>query len=144
VSAFRGGPEIEDYLVRARRILRALGGAVARRLRDAGVFVPEPEGAFYLFPDFDPLRAQLGGRGIKTSDALCERLLEEEGIALLPGSVFGRPPAELTARIAYVDFDGSRALEAARERDLAEPFLREHCDSVITAADRIGAWLAGR
>ena len=41
-----------------------------------------------------------------------QKLLEDTGVALLPGSVFGRPEDELTARFAYVDFDGAKALAA--------------------------------
>ncbi len=41
------------------------------------------------------------------------RLLEETGVALLPGAAFVRSRAELTARLAYVDFDGASALAAS-------------------------------
>ena len=47
-----------------------------------------------------------------TSRELCERLLVETGVAILPGHEFGRPAEELTARLAYVNFDGEQALEA--------------------------------
>ena len=67
-------------------------------------------------------------------------------MALLPGEVFGRDPEELTARLAYVDFDGARALSAVsvipREQPLDETFLRRHCARVIEAIERIAAWTA--
>ena len=91
-----------------------------------------------------PLRRVLAARGIATSMALCERLLDETGVALLPGAVFGREDAELTARLAYVDFDGAKALAAVavipREQPLDETFLRRHCPRVVEAVDRISAW----
>ena len=46
-----------------------------------------------------------------TSAALTERVLREAGVALLPGSAFGCPPDQLTARLAYVDFDGSALIK---------------------------------
>jgi aspartate aminotransferase len=145
VRAFQGGIEIERYLFHARRILRELGKTMARQLRTTGLFVPEPQGAFYLFPDFGPLRGRLAERGITTSDELCERLLEDTGVAVLPGSSFGRPAEELTARLAYVDFDGARALVAAQgiaaDTMLGEGFLRSYCGNLMDATDRLCDWL---
>jgi aspartate aminotransferase len=147
VRAFQGGPSIERYLRQSRRILRALTRHVAHVLRDEGAQVSAPEGAFYLFPDLSPLRERLATRGIHTSAQLCERLLEDTGVAALPGSDFGRPAEELTLRIATVDFDGARALaEAERhppDRPLGKPFLQDCCGPVVEAADRMAAWMFG-
>jgi aspartate aminotransferase len=146
VRAFEGGYEIEDYLFHSRRVLRALGQALTWKLRDAGLFVPAPDGAFYLFPDFGPLEEKLARRGITGSADLCDRILHETGVAMLPGEDFGRPAHELTVRLAYVDFDGARALVASRgishERELDEHFLRVYCEPVMAAADLIGEWVA--
>ncbi|MFQ5600079.1 MAG: aminotransferase class I/II-fold pyridoxal phosphate-dependent enzyme, partial [Candidatus Krumholzibacteriia bacterium] len=145
VRAFQGGLRIERYLWYSRRILSALGKWISRRINEAGLEMDRPRGAFYVFPDFDPFRDKLCGRGITTSNQLCDRLLQETGVAILPGTAFGRPPEELTARIAYVDFDGSRALAAAevlpRDRPLDRAFLQTYCAGVITAIDRICDWL---
>jgi len=56
VRAFAGGPDIDDYLSCSRSVLRAVGPAVAARLRRAGCDLPDPEGGFYLFPDLSRLR----------------------------------------------------------------------------------------
>lgn len=145
VRAYQGGTQIERYLWLSRRILRALGREVTRQLRGAGASVCKPQGAFYLFPDFQPLAEGLAARGITTSRQLCERLLEDTGVALLPGEDFGRPPEELTARLAYVAFDGARALAAAenepRDNPLNGEFLERYCGQVTEAARRIAAWL---
>lgn len=145
VIAFEGGEDLERYLAHARRVLAALGRWCARRLAAAGTHCAQPSAAFYVFPDFAPLREKLAARGITTSVALCERLLEETGVALLPGSVFGREESELSARLAYVDFDGARAMGAVsvipREQPLDETFLRRHCPRVVEAIERITAWI---
>ena len=49
---------------------------------------------------------RLRARGIVTSAALCRGLLDDMGVAILPVVDFGRPDGELTARLAYVDFNG--------------------------------------
>jgi aspartate aminotransferase len=145
VRAFDGGLTIEHYLRQSRRVLKALGELVHAQLTGLGLDLAPLEGGFYAFPDFSPLRARLAERGITTSARLCSRLLEETGVAVLPGSCFGRPEEELTVRLAYVDFDGSRALAAAEQvpidEDLDGEYLRRNCDNVVTAMERMCAWL---
>ncbi|MEX0715292.1 MAG: aminotransferase class I/II-fold pyridoxal phosphate-dependent enzyme, partial [Planctomycetaceae bacterium] len=146
VRAFRLGEEIEDYLHRARRILGSLGRRLANRLRTDDIEVPDPQGGFYLFVDFERHRERLAARGIRTAAAMCESLLTEAGVAILPGSDFGRPDTELTARIAYVNFDGEAALEGARGVAGHEPldlaFLTQYCERTLSAIDRVCAWIA--
>ncbi|MEJ2131873.1 MAG: aminotransferase class I/II-fold pyridoxal phosphate-dependent enzyme, partial [Gammaproteobacteria bacterium] len=114
-------------------------------LHKAGVQVAHPKGGFYCFPNFDPLRAKLAKRRIGTSETLCERLLEETGVAMLPGTVFGRPATELSARIAFVDFDGAAALKAAEDLEPEalpdQAFLQAHCGPVVEAMSRLANWL---
>lgn len=52
---------------------------------------PEPQGAFYLFPDvgaYIGARTQ-AGQTIDTTETLCFHLLDEFDVALVPGSAFG-------------------------------------------------------
>lgn len=145
VRAFQGGLDIERYLAHSRRILKHLGRWSAKMLNDAGVRTNRPDGGFYLFPDFEPLRDVLLPRGIADSPSLCRRLLDETGVAILPGSDFGRDPSELTARLAYVDFDGSKALFASVQVPLSEPlgddFLETNCPNVTAAIRRLCDWV---
>jgi len=145
VRAFREGPEIDHYVAHSRRILGALGALLAERLKQTGAIVLPPQGGFYVFPDFSPLGEKLRARGIRTSHDLCQRLLNETGVAILPGSAFGRDPEELTARLAYVDFDGEGALAVSDsiplDQPLDEAFLLAHCGRVVEAVDRIGEWV---
>ncbi len=142
IRAYQGGAEIDDYLARSRRVLKALGPAVAARLREAGCSLPEPEGGFYLFPDFSAHREKLNSRGVVTSRQLCGRLLNDVGVACLPGTDFGRSATEFTVRLAYVDFDGAAALKAAdSDVPMNGSLLRQYCPNVIAAADRIKEWL---
>ncbi|MBE0478028.1 pyridoxal phosphate-dependent aminotransferase [Candidatus Aerophobetes bacterium] len=64
-----------------------------------GVKVNKPQGAFYIFPDFsDFLGASYEKKEIKNSIDLADYLLEEAGIAVVPGSAFG---LEGYLRISY-------------------------------------------
>jgi aspartate aminotransferase len=147
VSAFLGGAPIERYLLHVRRILGALGRRCADELLRAGIRVHPAEGAFYLFPDFAPLADRLAARRIRDSVTLCDRLLEETAVAVLPGEAFGRPAVELTLRLAYVDFDGARALAASETVPLDQPlpdsFVDQFCPGPATACGRIAHWAAG-
>lgn len=147
VRAFQGGPEIQRYLWQSRAILAALGTWIAGQLNTAGIATLEPEGAFYLLPNFEHFRTRLAGLGIGNSAQLCERLLQDTGVAILPGVAFGRPAHELTARLAYVDFDGSRCISAFSQRGSDQPidheFLHQYCPNLTRATQRICQWVAG-
>lgn len=61
-------------------------------LRSLGIDCFDPEGAFYVFPD-------ISGYGMD-SETFCERLLCENGVAIVPGNAFGEC-GEGFARISY-------------------------------------------
>lgn len=109
--------------------------------------VAPPQGAFYIFPDFTPLKDKLAARGISTSTEMCEKILEQTGVALLPGTSFGRPDHELTTRLALVDFDGAKALSTSGRYPLSEPlpddFLGNCCFKVVEGIDRLCDWVNG-
>jgi aspartate aminotransferase len=145
IRAFKGGIVIERYLWNSRRILKGLGNLLSQRLKEAGIRVAMPHGAFYLFPDFSDFQELLAGRGISTSQEFCNQLLTEAGVAILPGIAFGRPEKELTARISYVDFDGARALAATEQIPHHEPLshdmLKQYCGHTIDAIEKLCDWL---
>ncbi len=147
ITAFAEGPDIQDYLVHSRRVLGAIGNQLAAGLRDAGAEVLDPQGGFYLFPDFEPIADRLRARGIGTNREMCTRLLEDTGVAILPGADFGRRPTEFTTRLAYVDFDGGAALNGSREVPMGESldasWVRKFAPRVMEAADRIADWMKG-
>ncbi len=113
VAAYKDVPAMEAHLSVVRERLRDLGRACIPILRSAGIAVRDAECAFYLFPDFSGHKGSLAGRGIHSSEALCERLLEETGVALLAGTAFGMEPGDLQARLAYVE-EPAKTLEGVR------------------------------
>ena len=143
IPAFRGGPEIEHYLRCARRVLSCLLRWAAAELQGAGLSVPVPSGAFYLFPDFAPVRGELERRGVRTDGELCERLLQEAGVAALPGACFGMPERSMYVRFALVDFDGARAIEMSASAPLDESFLRAFLKPTYEAVKAVRRWVQG-
>jgi aspartate aminotransferase len=140
-EAYRSPEAVSDFLKHQRRILSALGNAGCARLKQAGMGVCEPQGGFYLFLDFSGLR----GKNFLTSQALCEKLLAEAGVALLPGTAFGMEPGHLSARLAYVDFDGTAALEASKRAGLghalAGDFVKQNFARPLEGIDALCNWV---
>ncbi len=127
-AAYQWNTTTQDYLFHQRRLLSFIGNWSAKKLKGAGVQVHLPEGGFYLFLDFSPFAQRLQKAGANTSQLFCEKLLAETGIALLPGDAFGMPAASISARLAYVEFNGKVALAASEkignESSLKEDFLQ--------------------
>lgn len=84
---------------------------VCNRLDKIGLPLEVPKGAFYAFPDVSSL-------GLP-SEELCERLIREAGVALVPGACFG---AEGFARISFCVSD----------------------EDLECGLDRLEAWIGGR
>jgi aspartate/methionine/tyrosine aminotransferase len=95
----------EEELVRMLGRLKANRDFCIEALRRMpGVSVPEPDGAFYLFPKIE---------GLHDSFDFCRRLLEQERVGIAPGVAFGAG-GEGSIRICYAA-DRS-VLEPAMER----------------------------
>ena len=57
-----------------------------------GVSIPEPKGAFYAYPSVKALLGRsIGGRVVSSSTDIAEVLLDEAGVAVVPGEAFGTP-----------------------------------------------------
>ncbi len=95
----------EPELLRMLERLRDNRDFCASRLRQMpGVALPDPDGAFYLFPRLE---------GLRDSFAFCKRLLEETRVGIAPGVAFGNG-GEGSVRICYAS--DLSVLEPAMER----------------------------
>ena len=83
---------------------------VCRRLDEMGLSYPAPQGAFYVFPDIS--------RFGLSSEEFCIRMIQEGGVAAVPGSCFG---AEGFIRLSYCYSD--EALKTGLDR--MEAFIRQ-------------------
>ncbi|GAB1213419.1 hypothetical protein ATERTT37_002568 [Aspergillus terreus] len=89
VKAFSTCPEMNMYRKSVTALHRYCTTRLYQALKDFGLDVGKPRGAFYVYPSFHPYSAQLNKLGVFTSAELSKWLIQECGLAALPGSAFG-------------------------------------------------------
>jgi aspartate aminotransferase len=99
VVAYDEPPELAEFVRAARDLHRTVSRAVFEVVAGAGLACRRPTAAFYLYPDFAPVRERVAELGISTSVGLADHLLEQLAVAVLPGAAFGDETA-LRARLA--------------------------------------------
>ena len=120
VVAYDEPPELAEFVRAARDLHRTVSQAAFEVVAGAGLACRPPTAAFYLYPDFAPMRDRLAELGISTSVGLADHLLEQLAVAVLPGAAFGDETA-LRARLAtsllYGETEDERweALSAGRD-----------------------------
>ncbi|MUM77452.1 aminotransferase class I/II-fold pyridoxal phosphate-dependent enzyme [Pseudodesulfovibrio sp. F-1] len=112
LTALNGSWDIVDEMKRSFVRRRDIAHAI---ITGWGAQCPKPDGAFYLFPVLD----QFYTPDAPDSAAMCSKLLDEAGVALVPGSAFGD---DKCIRFSYAVDD----------------------DTLRTALERVGKVLTGR
>jgi aspartate aminotransferase len=108
--AYNEPEELVEFVAAARTLHATVSEAAYAVVTEAGLACRKPSAAFYLYPDFEPLREPLAERGVTTSSALSEHLLEDFGIAVLPGEAFGDSGlrVRMATSLLYGDRDEER------------------------------------
>jgi aspartate aminotransferase len=88
-----------NYINKSKNILGAIGNYVYENLRSNKVLINKPQGGFYLMPEFL-------NKKFNSSSEMCDSILNDTGVALLPGSDFGFEQTKMLARLSFTDFDG--------------------------------------
>ena len=141
ISAFDWNKDLEDHINSQRAILKKLGKWCHNKLNSPAIRVNEPDGGFYLFLDFMPIANELALKhNITNSKQLCDFIRENLGVIMLPGDQFGLEPEHLSARLAYVDFDGDNAINHLEKDYIDESFLNTNCKNVIDGVNKISNW----
>ncbi|MFN3846569.1 MAG: pyridoxal phosphate-dependent aminotransferase [Paracoccaceae bacterium] len=97
------GPQ--DFLAANRIVFERRRDLVVSMLNAAkGVTCPNPEGAFYVYPDITGCigKATPGGTVITNDEVFATALLEETGVAVVFGAAFGLSP---NFRVSYATAD---------------------------------------
>jgi aspartate/methionine/tyrosine aminotransferase len=110
IALRRGETEIKTMVAKLRDNLGFCMDALSSM---PGVVLPEPEGAFYLFPKIE---------GLRDSFEFCRSLLLETRVGIAPGVAFGAG-GEGSVRICYAA--DRRVLEPAMTR--LRHFLEKYC-----------------
>ena len=132
VEAYSG--DFTDYKRITLNILRSVGNYVYNNLKSNKVLVNPPQGAFYLMPEFPNKR-------YKTSTKLCEAILEETGVAMLPASDFGFRSDKMLTRLCYIDFDGSEFFKAMlNEIVIDDKIIEKYAPNVVEGTKKLSNW----
>ncbi len=142
LKAFQNYESVRNHVELCRDIHEAAGYFLHKRFLEIGLNCPKPQGAFYLFPDFENYKDKLNSRGIKSSTELTESLLNEAGVALLPGSDFYLPNEFLGVRVASVDYNGEQVLkDFPVSSKLNQEIEKILFPKLVDACERIEMWL---
>lgn len=147
--AFSTSMTMNEYRTRVRAVHKYCTTKLYSALKALGLAVSEPQGGFYVYPSYHPFTKELHSLGVQTSANLSKWLIQNFGIAALPGSAFGEEDGEqglaggkLRLRMAtsYLYFadeveryrEGYRILDAAGNGQMPQLPLLDVAISALT------------
>ena len=123
-----------DYINKSRNILKAVGNFVYENLRSNKVLINSPQGGFYLMPEFL-------NKKFNSSSEMCDNILKNTGVALLPGSDFGFDKSRMLARLSFTDFDGQKFMDQIKVGErIDNKILSEFAPKIIEGVDQLKKW----
>jgi len=126
--------EHDIYKLKVRAILRSVGNFVYNNLKSNKILIAPPQGAFYLMPEFK-------NKKYKTSSKLCEAILKETGVAMLPGSDFGFKPKKMLTRLSYTDFDGVEFFKNVTNcKMIDDEMIKKFAPNVVEGVSKLSNW----
>ena len=129
VEAYTG--DYNRYKSKVVKILNSLGEYVYSNLKSNKILINPPQGAFYLMPEF------LNNK-YKNSSKLCEAILDETGVAMLPASEFGFKPKKMLTRLSYTDFDGDNFFQNISEQDvITKEIIEKYAPNVAEGVKKL-------
>ena len=132
IEAYRS--DHSDYLSAVKKILSFTGRYVYENLKSNVINITEPEGGFYLFPEFT-------NANFSSSSEMCKDILKKTGVALLPGSDFGLDSKKMLARLSYTDFDGANFLKnTSGRKKLDNADLKENAPNIVDGVSALKEW----
>tara|TARA_Y100000996_G_scaffold258868_1_gene203810 strand:- start:113 stop:1339 length:1227 start_codon:yes stop_codon:yes gene_type:complete len=122
------------YIKKSKNILKSVGEYVYSNLKSNKILIDKPQGGFYLMPEF--LNIKLG-----TSSEMCERILKDTGVALLPGSDFGFNSNKMLARLSFTDFDGQMFMDQIEDDEvIANKKIKKLAPKIVEGVDKLKKW----
>ncbi|MDA9605730.1 aminotransferase class I/II-fold pyridoxal phosphate-dependent enzyme [Candidatus Pelagibacter sp.] len=123
-----------NYINKSRNILRAVGNYVYENLKSNKVLINKPQGGFYLMPEFL-------NKVFNSSSEMCESILNDTGVALLPGSDFGFAQTQMLARLSFTDFDGQEFMSKIEDNQkIDNDHIAKFAPKVVEGVDKLKRW----
>jgi aspartate aminotransferase len=123
-----------NYIAKSRNILSSVGNYVYENLRSNKVLINKPQGGFYLMPEFL-------NKKFNSSSEMCESILNDTGVALLPGSDFGFDKKKMLARLSFTDFDGQEFMDNIDDNfKIDNDHIKKFAPKIIDGIDRLKKW----
>ena len=77
----------------------------------------------------------------KTSLELCDAILNDTGVALLPGSSFGFNKNKMLTRLSYTDFDGGQFLKnISGSEKLGDDVIEKYAPNIVEGTNKLSEW----
>ena len=122
------------YVNKSKNILSAVGKYVHLNLKSNKILINEPQGGFYLMPEF------LNNK-FHSSSEMCDDLLKNTGVALLPGSDFGFKSNRMLARLSFTDFDGQAFMDEIEDNQIIkDKEIQKLAPKIIEGVDKLKKW----
>ena len=123
-----------DYINKSRNILKAVGNYVYENLKSNKVLINKPHGGFYLMPEFL-------NKKFNSSSEMCDSILNDTGVALLPGSDFGFEQTKMLARLSFTDFDGQEFMNKIEDNQkIDKDHIVNFAPKIIEGVDKLKKW----
>ncbi|MDC3331455.1 aminotransferase class I/II-fold pyridoxal phosphate-dependent enzyme [Candidatus Pelagibacter sp.] len=123
-----------NYINKSKNILSAVGNYVYENLKSNKILINKPQGGFYLMPEFL-------NKKFKSSSEMCDSILNDTGVALLPGSDFGFDETKMLARLSYTDFDGQEFMNKIEDNQKIEnDHIANLAPKIIEGVDKLKKW----
>ena len=123
-----------NYIKKSKNILSAIGNYVYENLRSNKVLINKPQGGFYLMPEFL-------NKKFNSSSEMCDSILNDTGVALLPGSDFGFEQTKMLARLSFTDFDGQEFMNKIEDNQkIDKDHIVNFAPKIIEGVDKLKKW----
>ena len=123
-----------DYIDKSRNILNAIGNYVYENLKSNVVLINKPQGGFYLMPEFL-------NKKFNSSSEMCESILKDTGVALLPGSDFGFEKNRMLVRLSFTDFDGQKFMNKVQNNQkIDNDLINKYAPKIVEGVDNLRKW----
>ena len=77
----------------------------------------------------------------KSSSQMCDSILNNTGVALLPGSDFGFDENKMLARLSFTDFDGKEFMNKIEDNQKIEnDHIANLAPKIIEGVDKLKKW----